>query len=215
MADQQTFEITAPNGKTLEVSGDHVPNEYELQEIFLKAGVATKDEPFAPTNVKEFLGRMGSAAVDMPIGMLKGAARIGQSVPGVSQATDWAFGLPKGASVKATEPSNLNQKVGTYLNDVAMIPALGAVDAGGPILSKAAGYISNPTAAEQAVNAARNVGSFAGDTMTALRAELTSGGMPAPEKVAGLILKFGKKAVATALIGSGLGAAWGAYKHLF
>lgn len=37
--EQQTYSITAPNGKTLEVTGDHMPTEPELREIFAKAGV--------------------------------------------------------------------------------------------------------------------------------------------------------------------------------
>lgn len=35
----QTYSITAPNGKTLEITGDHVPSEAELKDIFVKAGV--------------------------------------------------------------------------------------------------------------------------------------------------------------------------------
>lgn len=35
----QTYSITAPNGKTLDVTGDHVPTESELKDIFAKAGV--------------------------------------------------------------------------------------------------------------------------------------------------------------------------------
>lgn len=36
---QQTFEITAPNGKVLEITGDRMPNEGEIRSIFKKAGV--------------------------------------------------------------------------------------------------------------------------------------------------------------------------------
>jgi hypothetical protein len=39
--DQQTYEITAPNGKVLSITGDHVPTEAELHDIFAKAGVDT------------------------------------------------------------------------------------------------------------------------------------------------------------------------------
>lgn len=39
--EQQTYEITAPNGKTLEITGDHVPTESDLRDIFAKAGVDT------------------------------------------------------------------------------------------------------------------------------------------------------------------------------
>ena len=37
----QTYEITAPNGKVLEITGDHVPTETELRQIFTQAGVDT------------------------------------------------------------------------------------------------------------------------------------------------------------------------------
>ncbi len=39
MADEHTYTITAPNGRTLDVTGDHVPTEAELHEIFKAAGV--------------------------------------------------------------------------------------------------------------------------------------------------------------------------------
>lgn len=42
---QQTFDITAPNGKTLTVTGDHMPTEAELHDIFAKAGVETAAQP--------------------------------------------------------------------------------------------------------------------------------------------------------------------------
>lgn len=36
---QQTYEITAPNGQTLEITGDRPPSEGEIRSIFAKAGV--------------------------------------------------------------------------------------------------------------------------------------------------------------------------------
>jgi hypothetical protein len=38
----QTYAITAPNGKTLEVTGDRMPTEAELHQIFAAAGVDTQ-----------------------------------------------------------------------------------------------------------------------------------------------------------------------------
>lgn len=38
---EQTFEIAAPNGKTLTITGDRVPTESELHDIFKQAGVET------------------------------------------------------------------------------------------------------------------------------------------------------------------------------
>ncbi len=192
--------VTAPNGKTLEITGDRVPTEAELTEIFSKAGVATAS---APTELeRSFVGRMKDAAIDMPVGMVKGAARIGQSIPGVTQATDYMFGLPKGASEKSTEPTNLNQKVGTYLTDVAMIPALGAVETGGPILSKTAGYISNPNVVEHAKLLAQATAELSKSALTSTT-------------VRNLATKFGKEVAKSALRGAfGIGA-YEAFKHLF
>jgi hypothetical protein len=45
------YSITAPNGKTLDVSGDHVPSEVELHDIFKAAGVDTVKPDFTTTNV--------------------------------------------------------------------------------------------------------------------------------------------------------------------
>lgn len=56
----QTFEITAPNGKTLEISGDRMPNEAELHDIFAKAGVETGAD-FKSSNEKD---AYGNATVD-------------------------------------------------------------------------------------------------------------------------------------------------------
>lgn len=45
----QTYSLTAPNGKTLDVTGDHVPTEAELHEIFKAAGVDTTSTAPAPS----------------------------------------------------------------------------------------------------------------------------------------------------------------------
>lgn len=214
MADQQTFEITAPNGKTLEVSGDHVPNESELQEIFLKAGVATKDEPFAPTNVKEFLGRMGKAALDMPIGAAKNLGRAVQMIPGVAAGTDKLYGLPAGESAKAMQPSNANQEAGGILGDVALAAATAGAEAGPAIAGKAIGYVSNPTVAQRASAAIEPAANFASETVSAIQKSLTAGPVT-PEKVAGLIVKYGKEAVKGAVVAGGGYGAWQAVRHLF
>lgn len=66
---QQTFTITAPNGRTLDVTGDLVPNEAELRDIFRAAGVDTgqpsqtvpQPQPDAPSGgVGTFARRVGS-----------------------------------------------------------------------------------------------------------------------------------------------------------
>lgn len=45
-----TYQITAPNGKTLEITGDKMPTETELHDIFAKAGVDTKAPDFKAEN---------------------------------------------------------------------------------------------------------------------------------------------------------------------
>lgn len=61
-----TYSITAPNGKTLDVTGDHVPTESELKDIFLKAGVESdpKQQASAPDRRGDSGGiiTMGAAA---------------------------------------------------------------------------------------------------------------------------------------------------------
>lgn len=44
----QTMHVTAPNGKTLTITGDRVPTETELKDIFTRAGVDTAPPPPTP-----------------------------------------------------------------------------------------------------------------------------------------------------------------------
>ncbi len=53
----KTYEITAPNGKTLSITGDHVPTESELHDIFLKAGVETGAMPSQTSAIDMLSGR--------------------------------------------------------------------------------------------------------------------------------------------------------------
>lgn len=45
MPETQTFKLTAPNGQMLRITGDHVPTEAEMHDIFAKAGVETGAVP--------------------------------------------------------------------------------------------------------------------------------------------------------------------------
>lgn len=65
-----TYSITAPNGKTLEVTGDHVPSESELKDIFAAAGVATEAQPDGSAAMR-FLS--GAAKNLNPITAVEGA----------------------------------------------------------------------------------------------------------------------------------------------
>ena len=176
---------------------------------------ASKAEPFMPNTAGEFVRRMGKAALDVPIGAAKNLGRGVQMIPGVAAGTDALFGLPKGASVQAMQPSNPTQTAGGYMGDAALMAATGGAEVGGPILSKAAGYISNPTVAERGVEAAKGAASFGADTVAAVRAQLASGGPITAEKVAGLIVKYGKDAVKGALVTAGGYGTWRAVRHLF
>ena len=61
--------VTAPNGKTLTITGDHVPTETELQDIFTKAGVNTGASPEGqPVNAAEQFRKGPQAVVDVPSG---------------------------------------------------------------------------------------------------------------------------------------------------
>jgi len=221
----QTMTVTAPNGKTLEITGERVPTESELHDIFKQAGVDTesqsaesKSEPFVPKTAGEFVRRMGNAALDVPIGAAKNLGRAVEMVPGFAEGTDLMFGLPAGASRQAMQPSNPTQTAGGYVGDAALLAATGGAEAGAPILSKTAGYISNPTVAERGLEAAKGAASFGADTVAAVRSQLTSGGPITADKVGGLIVKYGKEAVKLALVGIGGGAgyeAWRAVRHLF
>lgn len=163
---------------------------------------------------REFLSRVADAAVDMPAGMLKNAGRLVQMVPGVAAATDAVFGLPAGASKQAMQPSNANQQAGGYLGDLALLAATGGAEAGGPILGRSAGYLSNPTVAQRGAVAAEDAAAFTADTYKAVKSALSTGPVT-PDKVAGLIVKYGKSAVKAGLIGAGGYGAWETVKHLF
>lgn len=213
--------VTAPNGKSLEITGDHVPTESELKDIFKQAGVETvasegKKEPaFAPSDPKEFVSRMGQAALDVPIGAAKNLGRAVQMIPGVATATDKMFGLPEGASKQAMQPTNPTQTAGGYVGDAALMAATAGAEAGPAILSRTAGYASNPTIAARI--AASAPAQFAADTAAAVRSQLATGPIT-PDKVAKMITTYGKDAVKLGIVGLG-GAAgyevWRAVRHLF
>lgn len=54
---------------------------------------------------------------DLAKGFVKSAGRSVQAIPGVTAATDWAYGLPKGASEASMQPTNTAQKFGGYAED--------------------------------------------------------------------------------------------------
>ncbi len=177
-------------------------------------GEAVEPVSFVPKTAKEFLQRLAGAAVDVPVGMVKSAARMGQMIPGMTAATDKLYGLPAGASEQSTQPTNATQAAGGLLNDVALAVATGGAEVGGPIIGRTAGYLSNPTVAQRGAVAAGRATDFTANVATALRTQLSSGPVT-PEKVASLIVKYGKDAVKGAIVAGGGYGAWQAVKHLF
>lgn len=125
---QQTFEITAPNGKTLEVTGDRVPTEAELQDIFAKVGGAGA----APATTASLMGRAGHALqqvgqglVDVNVGALKGVSNtifgLGKAVHDYTPIGRVSDAIQPGAFDQRPPdivPTNAAQKVG-YLGEQA------------------------------------------------------------------------------------------------
>lgn len=56
MGPQTTFEVTAPDGRVLEVTGDHTPTEAELRDIFATAGAAPSLTESITQGVKDLAG---------------------------------------------------------------------------------------------------------------------------------------------------------------
>lgn len=180
----------------------------------LKIVKSEPDQPFIP-NPKEFMNRVGDAMVNVPVGMVKQIGRYVQAVPGVAAATDKLYGLPEGASKAAMQPSNPTQKAGGYVADAALVAATAGAEAGAPLLTRTAGYVSNPTVLQKASAAVEPASSFAGDVVDALKYRLTSGGPITADKVAGLITKYGKDAVKAAMLGTVGYGSYRAFQHLF
>jgi hypothetical protein len=87
---QQTFEITAPNGKTLEITGDRVPTEAELKDIFAKAGVdvAAPAAPAQPSALER-----GATQFYDKSPLAAGVAAVQGTANAVAHPLDTYFGL--------------------------------------------------------------------------------------------------------------------------
>lgn len=188
------------------------------------ASVIKASQPsFIPSDRSEWLERLKAAAVDVPVGMAKNAGRMIQAIPvpsrfgmtNAAQMADAAYGLSKGASEAAMQPSNATQEAGGYVADAAALAAgAGEIGTAGKVWNRAEGWIENPAVRERVTATAKNAVGFAKDTASALKTELASGPLT-PEKTAGLIVKYGKTAVKSAIVGAGGYGAWSAIKHLF
>ena len=129
MPQQQTFQVTAPDGKTtLEITGDRVPTAAELQEIFKASGVNVPAAPVSTQLETPVQSRAEAAGmppiVDVGVGAVKGAAKtavgVGElvsNIPGVSHALDAVYGpeVRKGSFDWARsflKPTNTAQAIG-------------------------------------------------------------------------------------------------------
>lgn len=106
---QQTFEITAPNGKVLEITGDRMPNEGEIRSIFMKAGVDVRPpqpkQPGLATIGDQLEAKGRNPLVDVGVGALKG---VGNTVYGMGKLVhDYT---PIGRISDAIQPGAFDQK---------------------------------------------------------------------------------------------------------
>lgn len=84
---QQVFEVTAPDGRVLEISGDRVPTEAELQTIFAQTATAPREPAVPPVpapapTTGERVGGVTGGAIDVGIGAVKG---LGNTVFGLGK----------------------------------------------------------------------------------------------------------------------------------
>lgn len=130
---QQTYEITAPNGKVLEITGDRPPNEGEIRSIFAKAGVdvrppQSKEPGLAtigdqlksknPTWGEQVGGKTGTA-VDLAVGAAKGVGNtlfgMGKIVHDYTPVGRISDAIQPGAFEQRPDyatPANTTQRVG-------------------------------------------------------------------------------------------------------
>jgi len=130
---QRTYEITAPDGRMLEITGDRVPTEAELREIFARTAPSTtaaSAPPAPPTPAASDAGVLGNLA----IGALKGAGHTVMSlgelvhqVPGFSAGLDALYGTPGlsqtafAAAHEAVTPTTPAQRVGKVAEQIAEV----------------------------------------------------------------------------------------------
>jgi hypothetical protein len=159
----QTFEITAPNGKTLEITGDRMPTEAELHEIFAKAGVDTKAGGPAPPEGSA-LGRFASNLGEKlnPVAAVKGVVQaVTHPVDTYHAAVD-ASAQQFGKAREAYQQGRYSEAVGHGVAGALPVIGPAAADVGEQIgrgdvaggLGGATGLLA-PFAAGPAVSAAR------------------------------------------------------------
>ena len=117
MPQQQTFQITAPDGKTtLEITGDRVPTAAELQEIFKASGITVPSAPSTQleTPLSHPHAKVGQAVIDAAKGIKAGALSTvyhGGDVIRRSLGMERVIDTPEAQAV-ITPPDNLAGKAG-------------------------------------------------------------------------------------------------------
>lgn len=219
-----TYEVQAPNGKTLSIEGDHVPSEAELQSIFKAAGVATgttQSAPSGPTStiqkIMDIDQSLRNIPTDVGIGLMKKAARVGQIIPGVSGFTDKLYGMEPGSSEKMMQPANAAETAGGLLGDAALLAATGAADI--PGAPNVPGMKVIPKTVAQGIQTAakpvvQTVDTFSHAAMKGAVEALVGKGPITPEKVTEVVAKYGRGAAKFALGVVGGKAIWEAWDAL-
>jgi hypothetical protein len=131
----QTFEVTAPDGRVLEITGDRVPTEAELTQIFKTAGSAKPAQPVTSQPSQQGGGFMdtaiefGKGVLKSPLSVIETGGNLIRKIPGVQQFED-ATGLVYDTGIN-TQPTNTAQTVGRVVGDIgtAFVPG-GAVTRG-------------------------------------------------------------------------------------
>lgn len=133
----QTFEVTAPDGRTLEVSGDHVPTEAELKAIFaavpggstfkpgamadsLKAGVGGELDTAEPSPL---MGALSHAAHPQSVGDMLSLLIPSSVAETASTATRMLKSGVQGASEGKGVAGRLRGFMGGLVNDASGLNA--------------------------------------------------------------------------------------------
>lgn len=177
---------------------------------------AKKDTSFSGDALVQNIRNLGAGAI-------KTAAGIGQLIPGMTQATDAIYGLPKGASSRATQPSNTGQKVGGFALDAVLAGATGAAMLpAGPITPGASVSSALVNMVEPITDAIGNAARPTVDVVSRMSHAALKGayeglvgkGPVTAEKIGALVAKYGVNAVKLAAQGLGLGAGYEAWRAL-
>lgn len=157
MDQQRTFEITAPNGKVLEITGDRLPTETELRQMFTTLGV---DKGTQPRAVKSATRRFVEGGIETanPIAIVKGVYQMARhpldTYESMVQQSADQFGKAK----EAYDRGGLSEAFGHAAAGV--LPAIGPLSAdigeqaGAGDLAGAAGRLTGVLAGPAALKGA-------------------------------------------------------------